>query len=296
MLSLAKKGGENMEEIVLGAGLAGLVIGYIKDIPVIGKEIGGQAANEVNLGPRILDANYNSVRFLNRLYKKDMVEEVEVFNPTYFFNGTFHNELNDDMRSKYFNKTRGTYKFTPSSMSGGNTQLLGWDMQKIGLVKKLKEAVNFRQEEVFQVDHKRLIVNGKEYKSIINTIPLPIFLRLCGLPALDLKAKQTNFAITKSSFDKDYSYIYIVDEELPFHRITNIGNNKHVFESHTAFDNKNIECFGKLFEIEKEICIRDCQIINNYDFRKIGNIELEGRYARWTQAIKISSIIDNIMA
>lgn len=204
-----------MRGIVLGAGLAGLITGYLLGWPVIGEEVGGQGSNPFPLGPRILEADEYSYLLLKLLGIEYKPREFRV---GYIYKGSkekfpsVHRTPPQDFRERYYKKTRGEDSvITKSSMSGGKPGLFGWDLYEIALLNHLAAKVPVIKRTVTAIDiqecsygvepysivlGKRKEPKGVSYnapipgliydrtirvQSLVNTLPLPTFLTLTRL-------------------------------------------------------------------------------------------------------------------
>lgn len=279
------------QSYVLGSGLSGMVCGLILDWPVVGEEVGGQMAAPFPMGPRILKDCEES-RYL--LQKLDIAARPRPFKVGYYHKGQILAEADDEYRADYYYKTRGSRLFSKSSMNSGDNLLLGWDMEKIGLLNKLTNRVMVRVDRLDYLDIKARKFIGRSgdpvyYDKIISTLPLDSFLSLAGLPGTRTLASGTLFFNGVYSIDiEDYTFVYVNDPDIPFHRITKLDDNTCVYESITS---KLLEVFDFIPKIHSYISLNRCQLLESLDVEEIGGVQLIGRYAQWSHKIKTEDVI-----
>lgn len=252
---------------ILGSGITGLLLGYLTKSPVYGEVLGGQLSG-LPKGPRILDLDSNTLKLLKDL---GIEEQPQLFNVGYRKGGLISRKVTAYDRESYYRKTRGTDSPVPASaMSGNKTSIIGWDLNKIGLVDRLVDEVTFipsRVESIDFISNTISLINTvtKDYIKLpidecINTINLNRILRLVeqnnreifylykdsrgtihksvrDITELDLSAHDTTFIdITTDSgislhlIPPEYSYVYYLDEDVPINRITRVGEDRFCIE------------------------------------------------------------------
>lgn len=292
--------------IVLGAGLTGLIAGYITGYPVLGREIGGQLNSPFPLGPRILERTPETEWLLANLGIQS--------NPKTFKVGYYdHGRLTDDppvgFRETYYKKTRKDGTVTEDCMSGNKKHIVGWDIAEIKLIDLLKSRVNLIPEIATKIDTKLgniLLSDGKScivYDNCINTIPANIFCRLADINLYEFRAHTTIFALVKPisniAMDNPYKYIYFAEEEYPFHRLTKLDDRHAVLEFREdrwrKYDGHDIETSIGYFEVLDIIEHANCQIIDDLDLKGLWPIKFIGRYAQWKHGVKVEHTIRELV-
>jgi hypothetical protein len=288
---------------IIGAGLAGLVLGYQTNSPVYGKDLGGQMADKNSRlfsGPRILEADENTFKLV-----KDLGIDAK---PRAFYvgyvsdNGLVLPSATAEERLAYYHKTRGIEAAMPSSvMSGGNNMIIGWDMYEIDLIKRLSEKVTFIPSFAFDVD----FVNNKlrmcdfnrnkfdlELSDSISTLNLKFLLKLINayhtndlfyltsdsngsiikknthLYDLNLTAFDTDFTVVSFDYplidiDK-YDYAYFVSENNPLNRITKVGDRKYCIESR-----------GDKSSLAYDYMLRDMKVSSFNPIQTLRNVQIQ---------------------
>jgi hypothetical protein len=292
---------------VIGSGLSGLIAGYILDWPVIGKDIGGQMKSPFPLGPRILEAAGESTWLIAKLGIQ--VPPMKEYTIGYKDkDGNVHDEPDHNFRAAYYAKTRlendqSFISIPESIMTGGRKRLIGWDMEQLQLVQKLRSRVAIIPSNIINIftSRKTLVLeDGTElkYDNLLSTIPLPTLNNLIGSPLeRDLfKAFDTVF-VEASSYDEIYSptdykdYVYVANHTIPHHRITRIGLNTYVYEYRA---DRYSGCFYSdplYFKPMYKHIVKNCQIAKDLKLDSLLGIKLIGRYAEWYHGHKTEDVI-----
>lgn len=291
---------------VLGSSLTGLLVGYILDCPIIGGDLGGRSKAPFPLGPMILEQTEEAYWLMFRLCIT--VPEPKKFIVGYYENGEVSITAPDGFKDTYYEKTRGSGTPLPSTMSGGKSVIVGWDVKDLNLLSKLKERVKVLPAEVLSVDTSGRTIHLKDlnifYDRLINTVPLPKFMDLAKIPYNPARFKTwgTYFVkgtletathpITKALFENVFSYVYVADPIYPFHRVTRISENELVMEiredrMHSSF------CHPALgVSHDTGHLIPDCQMIHTEQtYQRVADVDLIGRYAEWDHRMKIEHVI-----
>lgn len=292
---------------ILGAGITGLVLGYLTDSPVYGEVIGGQLSG-LPKGPRILQLDQNTIKLIRDLA---IDEAPETFTIGYVTGEgePIRNSLLDAERRSYYKKTRGQDEPSTSSMSGGKTKLVGWDINKIPLVEKLSSkvevrpatvsAISFDKNAVYLTDksnRRELILPLNECVSTISlrrTLPLltnsvheifylynignKVMKSSTGIDRLDLTCFDTTFIRVDLSqddilpFGSEYNYLYYTEEQVPLNRATRVGPSTYIFECRGDLFEEAVEFIEKHgWEVGLVETIRFCQLVHNHKLVSIG--------------------------
>jgi len=293
---------------ILGAGITGLILGYLTKSPVYGDVVGGQLQG-LPKGPRILQFDQNTLKLVGDL---GIDEAPETFYLGYQTEeeGPIRTSLLEEEKQSYYYKTRGSLDPSASSMSEGKTQILGWDLNKIPLVERLVARVEVIQAKVEYISfslnevgvtlsdsNKTLIlpltscistISLRRTLCLISENPVEIFYlqrmldgsvkkSAVGISQLDLTCFDTTFIRVDMSqddvppFGKEFNYIYYTDESNPLNRATRISANTYVFECRGDRFEAAIDYLeGRGWEIGIVETIRFCQLSNNYHLIAIG--------------------------
>jgi len=288
---------------ILGAGISGLILGYKLNSPVYGLYIGGQMRGFTK-GPRILEVDEASISLLKSLgiKAKPRAFTVGYLNDDGLVTGT----ATEEERANYYLKTRGREADVPPSvMSGGNTTIIGWDINEIELVDNLIRRVDYTNGYVDSIDfseNKVDIYLGNGSKAClpvydgISTINLRTLSKLIrqdlrdifyltqddrgnivkphkNLAELDLSAYDTEFVrvYTEVDLTRGYDYLYCTGINTPINRITRIGNNEYCIEFRS--DVAEI-AWGYIHQLPVEALeldvIRFCQLRYNHNVLELG--------------------------
>jgi hypothetical protein len=301
-----------LDSLVLGTGLSGLITGYILGWPVVGRGLGGQQSSSFPLGPRILEKTPDTEWLLGRLGIEATPREFRIG----YYSPDLDNPWVDNppsyFRAEYYKKTRGTDDVTLSSMSGGRNSIIGWDLNELNLVSRLLSRVPVIPQLVLKVETypvKRLLLGNKQSvdgmdvlvpervlypDNIINTIPLPIFLRLMNLDevALEFKALPTMFVEVVSLEPLfEYDYGYISTPTIPVHRITKISPQKYVLECRGDKGYNPVELGIHNTVYNRHKIVPDCQIVQSKCVQEYAGVKMIGRYAEWDHSVKLEDVI-----
>lgn len=160
--------------------------------------------------------------------------------------GVFHNKGDLVLMNKYSKKTLGYLADNSILGLDGSRYELGYVFESGGFRDNLSEAERcvVYGKNVFSIDlnSKRVICDdGSEYvyNFLVNTISLPIFLKLCGLKIKsgdDIKFSAADLYLYRKVSENCLvnQCIYIVDLSLPFYRVSVI-NGVCSFESNEDF-------------------------------------------------------------
>jgi len=288
---------------ILGTGITGLILKVLDDnnkYRLIGNDIGGQFNNSFNMGPRILKYCKESENFLQYLSLEKQKKE---YNIGYYFNNKLIKNFTKEMRIKYFYKTRGkNKKFENSSMNDGSLKFDGYDINidDINFIYiKIKDNVII--DLITKIDLQKKIIftknNFYKFNKLINTLPINIFYKLCGIDK-KIEYDSVNFykinkkeLIKFNDYEKfnDYDFIYIIDDFICFHRITKLYENNFCIEVKQKRENE----FNLIYEdkiILKDAIMKDNSNID-FDYFKKYNIEFCGRYAQATHNMRMHNVI-----
>lgn len=285
---------------VLGAGINGLIMGYLLGATVIGTSENNQTKSNFQLGPRIL--HYDSLA-KDLLASLGIKAQPKIFHIGYF-DGTTANlqwvKPSLYWRKKYDAKVRGE-SFKRSIPKRDPVSLVGWDINEIELIGALESKVKIIDHMVDNIDTKQKLIYFSDeeviiYDNLINTVKLTDFMKLTGIKDYTgLVARSTAFALVESMLLEQliggYSYSYFAGNT-SYNRITRIGCGKYVVE---IPEDNFTQAIAELaeFHLSSFKIVEECQIISpSYVNIYIPNVHMVGRYACWNQRLLINDTIE----
>jgi hypothetical protein len=295
------------KNFVLGAGVSGLILSYLLQIPAIG-QLQGQSYSNFSLGPRILHKDEYAELLLRKLgiRNKPRIFKIGHYEGN-LIDGNFVNP-GQSWRDSYAKKTRGITDFA-SAASGGKSEIIGWDIAGINLIKKLREEkalVILTHVSEIDIPQKIVYVKSFEdsgmciYDELFSTISLKEFYRIAGEneKARALELGQVRFLLVNStmlnSLIGDFDYVYFASEEIPFNRITRVGRFEFVVEIPEQNLGKGIVMSEAIVRrsviIASQIIPKDWCISNPY-LKNEDKVHMVGRYAKWDHSLLINDVI-----
>lgn len=297
---------------ILGAGITGLLLGYLTSSPVYGVVAGGQLSG-IRKGPRILELDENTENLVKEL---GITEEPRAFRVGYKRSRTFVSSATYGDTLNYYRKTRGSDAEMPDSvMSGGKSSITGWDMNEIDLVKRLLDRVNYvparitdidfltnsvglynqslRRPGMLPLDECISTINIKSTLRLIRHPPVEIFYlfpdshgnilkSVRGIDTLSLDAYDTTFVQVPISSDmvdpipREVDYVYCLDPDDPINRITWTDKDIVCFEFRGDRFDEAVEIIeGMGYSIAFIDTIRFCQLKESHNILEIG-LDREG--------------------
>ena len=209
---------------VLGGGITGLAAGYILDLPVITKEVGGQLSSNFSLGPRFIHSKKETREFVKRLGLPITERQVKI---GYFYDNDYHDSIPPSLVNEYNLKTRGTIDVTSSI---GKSSFTALKVSFSDVIEKLRQRVKIIQDKILRITADEMFgLKGKyKYRKIISTIPLPELYSLCRIyRTFNYRPIGYNFVtfdealIRESTFN--YDYVYYPELKYPQYRITKVS-------------------------------------------------------------------------
>jgi hypothetical protein len=282
---------------ILGAGVNGLILGFLLDATVIGTDSECQSRSSFPLGPRILHYDAAAAYLLHKL---NMFTAPRKFKIGHYDEGKFVTPT-PEFKARYVKKTRGEDIKIDSAMSSDKTEILGWDISEIKLIEALEQQVNIIRSMVTYIDteHKYFMLDSEtavRYDELISTIKLPKLFELTGVPYPfgTLEANPTTFVLCRGGFMRDanidFSYIYVADTRYMFNRVTFLDNGCYVVEFPGAISEPWRLLKGS--EVLEYKIVNKCQILPPYaHYDSVHGIQLQGRYAKWQHGILINDVI-----
>lgn len=286
-----------MKNYIIGGGLTGLIASYLTGYQIIDSVPGGQLDTPFPLGPRILELTKETEQLLHSLFKDEEIPSPRTFRIGYRMNRKLMDDPPEKFREMYYYYTRGVKAITSSCMSGNKREIIGFDMSEPDLLSRLLIRVpEICYHRVIDIGNHVLTLDNHreiEFDHIISTIPLPI---LCGLTHSKIEhnffSHSTTFVYIKSysELTGDYDYVYNMQLEAPYHRITRVDECHYVLEARTdRFLSSPAESLGQRF------MVNGCQIVHDLSMEKLGDITLLGRYAQWNHGIKTEHVVRRLM-
>jgi len=282
---------------ILGGGIAGLIFKfYNPEYKIITKDVGGQLRSNFQLGPRYLHLDKYSNRFVRDIGRFVKFHR-SVCNIGYYYNGDFHDKLNDSVIKDYIKKTSRDVNIDGIMNSGKSTfRYWKFDYEKLieFFYKKFEKDIII--DDIISIDINNKLIYTKsttfKYDKIVSTIPAIVFIKLTNTFIENEFSyyKPISFFVINLIFPKKYDFVYFIDNIIPFYRVTRINDkisvieflgddfdkyNDYLHKSYIAF---YIEKYGKIIN-------ENLKLIENPDIIYLG------RYAEWKHNIRINQVI-----
>ncbi len=299
------KNNPNYDNIILGSGIAGLIIFYYlaEDAKttniILTNDIGGQISSKFPLGPRYLHYNKDTEILLKRLGFDVKTKEIFI---GYKTGSEIRNYPTEEFKELYCIKSRNTKNIESSFLSGGGkSNFTAFTTSQTALGKSLvnrclKIAEKSKNnsisiENVINISFKKINTDKNIYYSnnIISTIPLNSLLKIMSNSSMSInisaKPESISFFLVDDREKSPFDYIYSVSDI--WHRKTYIPElKKWVYETRNE---KEFEKECKYDIIDKKTL--NTQITNSLNLKEIANIKLVGRYAQMNHSIKTEDVI-----
>lgn len=301
------------KNIILGSGIAGLIAAYyLQEYNIIiGDRVGGAFNAHFKLGPQYLHKTKETEKLLDDLKLYPDEKEIKV---GFYYNNSVHDNCPKSLRKKYFEKTFESKDEIPPHVLGGGKDFIAFDIDIKDVVnvlaQKLKDKIVVDTIHKIHVKENKLLSWQKEYdfSKCISTIPAPVFFRLANINGTEFKYKTCIFVLaktTKKDIVENYDFVYFIDDDFRFSRITNLGNNNRVYEFLAMIPVRHE--FMELIPVDvlEEYLLPNTEYISMY-FQKYGKIikdlNLEGfgkvnflgRWAQWSGNILTHHVIKRV--
>lgn len=288
------------KSFIIGGGLAGLIAGFfLKDFSVVSKKsnIGGQLNNEFQLGPRFVRTNTNFKTLLDMLAIEHQERNINV---GYYVDGHIASELTQDMKNEYSLRTRQSNTQLSTSMNDGLSEMTVIDFDSRSLISKLESVLENRliNSNVTHINPSchTLVLDGnneRNYSQLVSTIHYLEFCKLLG-ESSELKFSDIHFFLSPKSpvvFDDKYSFLYCIDDNLPFTRITPF-NKGFVLEGARELTSSEIT----QYEITNSKVLQNHKLSRQYRLIGMGGVNFFGRYAELDSEIRMHNLVDKAVA
>ena len=307
--------------LVLGAGPAGLIAGYLLRIPVVGEVVGGQQTEVLSLGPRIFEITEDSIKLFESL-NIDWQSKVKEYRVGYASPGkpTTVTIPDDQFRLDYYRKTRdpNAETFPESCLSGGKNVIMGIGLDIV--VNELKKRVAVIPGRVHYIDRTPRgyqvvcitktadclkVSSNLPCERLISTIPLPVLVKTMNKPVEveQPKSKSTYFVwVHTDSFKIDpfksdegeFDYVYFADQSCLYHRATKIGSNIACleFENLDRFNQFKAEV-DRRYLLDTRV-VPGAQLTNKLGLTEYQGITLLGRYGTWDHGVKLEDVVKEV--
>lgn len=292
---------------ILGSGLVGLITGhYNPRYKIIGTKIGGQFKSSFSLGPRYFHDTPEIRSLLDSLKISYLIREIRV---GYFYQGRIVHDIDLEAKKLYFRKSRLAYSMKDEhlnikhSMTSGikKFNVLEFDMGQF--IKKMPPVI---EDTITHINtFKRYLIGKKEiyyYSHLVSTIPAPTFDNLRNHVVYYDYCPITYFLVKSNTVDlegNDYVYYVDVDDEIPWHRITKVGEKLYVVEvagfADVISDNRRqVSKVRKLGEILNHSFQLYGEVIGRGPRYSIPRIIKIGRYANWDHSKRIHEVVKDV--
>jgi len=285
------------KDIIIGGGIAGLILGYFNPkVTIITENFGGQFSTPFPLGPKYIHKDRYSTRFMKEL---NLNPEVKTIKIGFYYNKRLHNKNTIENREKYFKKTRSSEEIYKTSMSADLTEFEAFDIGPNEIIdiltKKIKNDILIKKVQKINYSDKTLkTISSEKYNKLYVTIPKNIFLFLSGHPeiAKEFESHPTTFILVSKKnkyilkgFEK-FDYVYFSEPKYPYHRVTKV-------EQGYVFEYRGDKIAKMKGEIDRHVMYVG-QLIENQNKMKFEDITFFGRYAEWKHGIKVNDLLKKI--
>lgn len=270
---------------VIGGGLAGMIFAYYNPkYLIISPELGGQAAESFNLGPRLLEYDKDTEELLKELGLNSETEVIKVG----FYNEGFTNP-SLSFKKFYLETSRGK---TVKEVSGMNSMKHEMKVFKTSF-KELSDALAKKlisrhiPNNILKIKEssQKIELSEKDlpYHHLVVTLPYSTYANLSGRFCEKPTAEYVTFVKLKESFFdmKDYNFIYFLNK--PFYRVS-----KHSDYLVAEFRVFNPEVFSKHILEFKTI---RTQVESTETLSASKSVLLFGRFAEQDKSIKTEHLI-----
>jgi len=283
---------ENTKFLIIGAGMAGMIVGfYLReekdgDFLIVGDN--RQSTITRSLGPSYLHADHNSKDLLERL---GFDLKTRIINCAVMTEKGLSEDFTSEVVKKYNRKVRGTED--EKGMNDGKSSFEIFTPS----FKIIKATLDYILDEnkvvdnVVSIDLDSRKVKGRggtyKYEKLISTIPLPEFEKLSKFfLSRNLKWKRIWIAHERCEdlgiWKNKYDFIYDIREDVPYYRITKVFYPWVTLESVQKINGGHKVEYGK--------------IIGGRGMSEIlsGEVKFFGRYSQWVSNMKINDLIGEV--
>lgn len=213
-----------------------------------------------------------------------------------------HQRFLDMWSNKIYNKNIDFERF---KFEGFVYNISSGDIFKILEQEHKNSFYDFIKEnnKLLSIDIDNKIIHTKncslQYDNIINTIPLDVMFKFCGLQEYEFESKDLHtFVLKTDELDfENSSELLVVDDSIDFYKCTRIG--KNIFQFYSTIDITNITQYMNLmvknFDLLSGTAIKnaipiscDTADLSKYDIISVGSC------AQWDDLIDISDCIEKI--
>jgi len=185
-------------------------------------------------------------------------------------------------------------------MSASMTEFDAFDVGVDEIVEILKSKISNkiileRAEKIDPINKEVLLKSGSlKYVNLISTIPMNVFLFLCGRSdiAKMFMSYPTTFIysemLERCPFNdfQGFDYVYDSSQEHAYHRLTKVTDG-------VVFEYKGDDI--KTLEYEKDrVEMKVGQLIQTNIVIRLDNVEFFGRYATWNHGIKTNELLKQL--
>lgn len=298
------------ENYILGGGIAGLIYAfYNKSFKVVTPEVGGQMANQFQLGPRYLHKTEFSIKFLQDL--NVVVEDLHIKTGYQTVKNRYIDIMLDlDYKQRYYMKSRGLKTlegFDDTAMSSGKSSFTALKVDFTLLIQKLIIALEGRiildKVQIIDSKNKEITLGSGtvlKYEKLVNTMPLNIFSSMLvrsedvAFPFPEtFKSQSVTFILLTPESNPGYDYIYVAAKSYPHHRLT-FTDKGVVAEWFGIHSEEQCKKEYKDRYVDSKI-LYGSQIIPINFVYDLKDIKLVGRFGTWNRHWKTEKVIEVAM-
>ncbi len=233
----------------------------------------------------------------------------------FYFNGAVHDTCPQEFRKMYFQKTYESKDEIPEHVLGGGKGFTAFDIDLKDVINAIVNRVKDRViiDTINKIDVNTSTLhswqNKYEFDKCISTIPAPVFFKMSNTEFTpNLKYKTCVFALAKTEKDivNDYDFVYFIDDEFKFSRVTNIGDNNRVYEFLTVIPKRHeFMDLAPIDEIEAMMLPKTKyvsmyfqkfgKVLEDENFAGVKNVQFLGRWSQWNGSVLTQHIIEKVL-
>ena len=204
---------EEESTVVLGGGITGLSIAFLKNLKVITDRIETQKN-----GPLYV---HNTPQTRKLVQKLGIPYSTKIVRVGYMYHGSIYSTMSRAMKMEYSMKTRGDVVPTAASCT-----FEAIDIDFSTVIQALYDEVDIVYDRIKKIYPKAHVLIGRKnrykYNTLISTIPAPVFATIVA-PTMqnDLRGVPLSYIVTTNRNKKlwEWDYIYCVDKDVKAFRI-----------------------------------------------------------------------------
>lgn len=301
-------------KFILGSGIVGMIACfYLKDFIVLTK---GKGQDGTRIGPKIIKKTPFTEKFIEKLNRKTKGTNYTIhprqFKCSYNVNGKLTQKITEEQTRQYIMKTRGDSdieKFKRNALNDGMASMEGYYMDEVYIALSSTRDAKIRRMfmNIKKLDTKHGRIEGNNpsigniemsvnYERLINTLPAHLFNYLISGDKEKLYSPKSEIIILIVRSEElvksleNNNFVYYVDKNIPYYRISKIGHNMVAVETKKPFFPAKV--FKERYRIINTIKLPFGKISDNIRPRLRTNISHLGRYANNDNGLRVHDVIE----